>query len=349
MPPIIGKLIDTIAARQPDEVKALIRLLEIAATENREEYRQIVHKELGQFPRFEERKSLLEAGHFCGMDFLQLVHSCGGVGAGGNRKGGTSLQVVTAMLHQLEQWMLISDNGLLSPNAYARYQWNQKRIAAFSSLNILDNVLLGPGFVAQKYSPSVPPIFVKKGDDERTGTGFLASSRFDATGRVIVTAKHNVDRSAGIKFLSFGETSGASYVPLSETWFLHPELDLAAMPVSWTGSPTPIYPLGTPTVLSRTISLGYPRIATTDGPYLLAHGGELNAVVGDYYGEKRLVISNLVAPGNSGGPVLDEAGLCVGMVTNAFETEHEGGVSISNAAIPADAILTFIAQLVSSK
>ena len=104
----------------------------------------------------------------------------------------------------------------------------------------------------------------------------------------------------------------------------------------------PIFPVGTGRVLSRTITLGYPRIATTDAPYLLAHGGELNAVVSNYHGEKRLIISNVVAPGNSGGPVLDEAGLCVGMVVNAFETAHEGGVSVANAAIPSGAILDFI-------
>jgi hypothetical protein len=98
------------------------------------------------------------------------------------------------------------------------------------------------------------------------------------------------------------------------------------MPVSCSESAVPIYPVGRGGVLTRTITLGYPRIATTDAPYLLAHGGELNAVVSNYYGEERLIISNAVAPGNSGGPVLDEAVLCIGMVINAFETTHDGGV-----------------------
>jgi hypothetical protein len=31
------------------------------------------------------------------------------------------------------------------------------------------------------------------------------------------------------------------------------------------------------------------------------------------------------------------------MVVNAFETSHEGGVSVANAAIPSGAILKFIA------
>lgn len=115
------------------------------------------------------------------------------------------------------------------------------------------------------------------------------------------------------------------------------------MPVECSEAPTPIYPVGVARVLARTITLGYPLIATTDAPYLLAHGGELNAIVRNYKGEESLIISNLVAPGNSGGPVLDEAGLCVGMVVRALESKHEGGMSTANAALPSSAILEFIA------
>ena len=75
----------------------------------------------------------------------------------------------------------------------------------------------------------------------------------------------------------------------------------------------------------------------------MAHGGELNASVKSYNGGEHLIISNMVAPGNSGGPVLDEAGLCIGMVVSAFETAHEGGISTANAAIPSGPILDFIA------
>jgi S1-C subfamily serine protease len=79
----------------------------------------------------------------------------------------------------------------------------------------------------------------------------------------------------------------------------------------------------------------------------LAHGGELNAIVSSYHGDQHLIISNLVAPGNSGGPVLDEAGVCVGMVVNSLETTHDGGISTANAAIPSSVVLDFITPFLS--
>ena len=39
--------------------------------------------------------------------------------------------------------------------------------------------------------------------------------------------------------------------------------------------------------------------------------------------------------------MLDEAGLCIGMIVDSFESSHEGGVSIANSAIPAEHILKF--------
>jgi hypothetical protein len=146
-------------------------------------------------------------------------------------------------------------------------------------------------------------------------------------------------------FDNYGSPDGVSYRALAQAWILHPSIDLAAMPVECSKGPIPIYPLGEARVLARTITLGYPRIATAADTYVLAHGGELNAVVTAFDKQDYLIISNVVAPGNSGGPVLDESGICVGMVVRSFETRHEGGVSSANAALPATAILNFIALI----
>jgi S1-C subfamily serine protease len=333
---MISKLLDTIAANPPAEVKALVELMGTAVVDDK--YRQLVNDHLSASPEFQQRRNLLAAGHFSGMDFLQLIHACGG-------GRGTSLHVLTPLLGQLVDWMLVFDLGVAFPNAPVRYQWNKERIATFIALKILDNVLLGPSHAVQKYQQSVPAIFVKKGQDEFTGTGFLATNKANATKHVIVTAKHNVDPTEGITFSGFGSPDGVSYRTLAQAWILHPSVDLAAMPVECSEAPIPIYPVGEARVLARTITLGYPRIATAADTYLLAHGGELNAVVTGFDQQDYLIISNVVAPGNSGGPVLDESGICVGMVVHSFETKHEGGVSSANAAIPATAILNFIASV----
>lgn len=332
---MIGKLEDVIAASPPREVRALIKLMGTVLITH--QYSALVNNELSTFPDFAKRKPLLEAGYFLGGDLVQLVHANGD-------GSGTTVHVVGSLLDHLIEWMLVSDAGVLVPNGLIRYQWNKPQIAQFIALRILDNILLGPTDVAQKYRQSVPAVFVKKDGSDYTGTGFLATNRADAGRFVITTAKHNVDPADGITFVGFNSPQGVSYTPLTKNWTLHPHLDMALMPVTCSEAAIPIYPVGEASVLSRTITLGYPRIATTDGPYLLAHGGELNAIVSSYYGEQRLIISNAVAPGNSGGPVLNEAGLCVGMVVASFETAYEGGsISSANAAIPSSAILDFIA------
>ena len=217
----------------------------------------------------------------------------------------------------------------------------------FSALNILDNILFGRSYIVEKYAPSVPSIHVNKNGTEQIGTAFLVRNHSPGKNHgqtFLVTARHNVDPDEKITFLKFNGL--ASYKALSPTWRFHPERDLAAMPVSTAPTITPIYSLGAAVILSRTISLGYPKISSTDQAYLLAHNGELNAIVTSYLDRKQyLIISNDVAPGSSGGPVLDDAGLCIGMVVRALEGKYEDGVSKANAAIPASDIQEFIASI----
>jgi len=76
---------------------------------------------------------------------------------------------------------------------------------------------------------------------------------------------------------------------------------------------------------------------------LLAHSGEINSEISTYDGDRFLIISQAVSPGSSGAPVLDESGMCVGMVVRALELQYENGRIISsNAAIPAEEMEKFI-------
>jgi S1-C subfamily serine protease len=201
-----------------------------------------------------------------------------------------------------------------------------------------------------KYALSVPAIVVEKDGVERVGTGFLvhnhySGKHFDGIG-CIVTARHNVDPADKIKFLRFAGSASRSFEPTAGNWVLHPDRDIAMLPVKTDATLSPIFPIGMAAVLSRTISLGYPTISSTIQPYLLAHNGELNAVVESYLDHKQyLLISNDVSPGSSGGPVLDDAGLCIGMVVRALEGKYDDGASKANAAIPAKDIQEFIASV----
>ena len=161
--------------------------------------------------------------------------------------------------------------------------------------------------------------------------------------KVLVTASHNVNPEQGVKFLSFETVDDVKITCLQSVWILHQTLDLAIMPISTSGHYSPIHLIAPLDVLSKTISLGYPKISTADRPYLLAHGGELNAIVTSYLDrQKYLIISNNVAPGNSGGPVLNRAGLCLGMVIRSLEGDYEDGSGKANAAIANLDILPFL-------
>jgi S1-C subfamily serine protease len=339
---MIQRLSDTFGINPPQEVEKFFRLFNVVLSDDA--YKALVLAELGDGHDFDQRKLLLEFGNFNIGDLCQLLVAVD------PQKTGVRIPIVSALLRRLLDWALVFDNDFGLANQYARYSWSKEAIGLFRTLDILDNVLLGRQHIVQKYSPSVPAIIVEKDGVERVGTGFLVhdhySGKFFSGRGFIVTAKHNVDREERSKFLRFGGDASLQFEPEGTEWSCHPTLDLAAMRVTTSSQAKPLYPLGDPLVLSPTISMGYPAIATTDGSYLLAHSGELNALVTSYLDKQSyLVISNDVSPGNSGGPVLDDSGLCVGMVIRALETEHEGGTSKRNVALRATEIQQFIHAL----
>ncbi|NOJ40916.1 S1 family peptidase [Bradyrhizobium australiense] len=337
---MLKRLSEQFAPDPPVEYGHLVKLLQIAASET--DYQSLVTKTFSMTPEYERRKVLLLHGHFSRMDFIQLLHSAGDA-------KGTNIRSANELLRRLIEWSLVIDSDF-GFNQEHRFQWSRAAIALFGGLDLIDNVLLGRSHVVEKYSRSIPAIIVRKNGHERIGTGFLTVrggriAPFLGEG-IIVTAKHNVDPADGIDFVKFGDTDGVTYEARQSNWICHSTRDLAAMPVRVTGRAVPIHAMGQASVLSRTISLGYPTISQTDRAYLLAHNGELNAIVSSYLDkQKYLLISNTVAPGNSGGPVLDESGLCIGIVVQALEGQYDGGTSKANAAIPAADIQEFLLSL----
>lgn len=327
----------------PSEAKALLTLMRIVPI--KEAYDSYLQNRLGSHHDYAARETILKSNFFTGAEFLTLLH--GFIDTNSDRSG-VSIDIASILLKKAIEKSLISDNSIVGPMANIGYHWNVDHISKLNELNILDNALLGSIYIAEKYKESVTPIVVQKNGIDHIGTGFLASTSINQTKKIIVTVKHNIDPNEGIIFKNFGE--GSQYSPLLEDWIVHPDIDLALMVVEVKKDITPIYALGDGFVLDTTITLGYPKIATTDAAYLMANLGEVNSVVKTYIAPKRefLIFSNKASPGSSGSPVLDEAGLCIGIVTNAFETDYEGGMTTANAAIPASDIKCFIEGYFSS-
>jgi len=98
-------------------------------------------------------------------------------------------------------------------------------------------------------------------------------------------------------------------------------------------------------VLDDVVIAGYPPIPRTNHAYQVVHRGEINAIVNDYGKNEIVVFSAKTSPGNSGGPLINELGMVVGLVTeqlyekDAFESR---GQLPYFAAIPSKTIIGFL-------
>jgi hypothetical protein len=201
-----------------------------------------------------------------------------------------------------------------------------------------------PEHLVELYKQAVVAVHVEKNGAAHVGTGFLALFQsYDSLRQVVITAKHNVNPKDGIVIEKIENSYGVQTPVQKLNWQMHSAFDLAVSELP--------DPLGTSLlqvsdfapVLSETITLGFPRVPTSDKLFLLAHRGEINARVTSYLRPgPYLLISNAVSPGNSGSPVLARTGLVVGMVTEAFESEEEYGNLRMQAALDGSAIIEFL-------
>ncbi len=72
-------------------------------------------------------------------------------------------------------------------------------------------------------------------------------------------------------------------------------------------------------VLDTILTFGYPPISRIRETPLIVQKGEINAISTNYNGDKCLIYSSVVRPGNSGGPIFSDKGYFVGMVTEHLE------------------------------
>lgn len=69
-------------------------------------------------------------------------------------------------------------------------------------------------------------------------------------------------------------------------------------------------------LVEKVIIFGYPPIPLTSKAFLIANLGEISAEVDNYIdGTDCLILSSITRPGNSGGPVLNEYGKLVGIMS----------------------------------
>ena len=239
--------------------------------------------------------------------------------------------------------------------AQDRYQIDGERLKIFRLTGFIENILYGPSFILKRYAASVPAINVKTKDkDEQSGTGIYCKYKVQDTIRsFILTNRHVVENNCILSV----EAGSVQYECLGEPIMCN-HADLALIEVLPKLEARTVCLLGSdPDTLTDVISLGYPRVPFADGQYAFAHKGEVNGRLKTTMGEQYLAISCHVSPGNSGGPIFDQKGECVGLVAESkislFEPMGGQGkenpvsdAAIYHMAVPADEIDKFLDEAI---
>lgn len=241
-------------------------------------------------------------------------------------------------------WKRLIEHGVLFQSygdaipVYANHTINQRLLASHLNDDTFTNLFYPPAQLIKRYARSVLAVdaISAQGDPVR-GTGFLVGAK---GGIFAVTCKHNVDPSAGLSGVAFTDVNGTAVVVGQA--MLSVELDIAVYPASG-ASNQPVFRLWTEfEVFDEVFTLGYPKVAGAHS-LLVGHRGEVNGKA-ELYLERSpaIIVSNLVAPGNSGGPVLATDGHCVGMTFLWLENQDSSAPSRFSAALPAEPIASFI-------
>jgi S1-C subfamily serine protease len=216
---------------------------------------------------------------------------------------------------------------------------NRGRLAQFLLSDTFLNIFAPPSELLARYRHAIVSIDVTTPRGQSRGSGLIVDT---GTQPMLVTCRHNVDPADGIDVDLIKTSAGAQIIVTD--FRLHPTTDIATMGVR---SPVtgPLLRLSPDVaVFDEVYTLGYPAVPGVLDPGVVAHRGEVNGRVTTYTGggQDLLLISNLISPGNSGGPLLDRDGFCVGMSTQWLEGEYGNERARFSAAIPADVIATWL-------
>jgi S1-C subfamily serine protease len=243
----------------------------------------------------------------------------------------------------------------MSVHGTASFDYNvmlsDENIAAYVRLDCLDNTIRGTNYILSKYSYGLCHIEVENSEGEMYGgTGFIVRvSKQKHTYSFVITNKHVVDP-AFWKINRILVPVGS--ISARKTW-ISSQHDLAAIEIEKTAAQASFNFSISSMHLQNVIAIGYPFVARVDRPVIMVHQGQINGFSDTIDGERLMFISASVSPGSSGGPVLNELGLVVGVTTQSNEGDYcvdVGGErklfrSVHHAAIPADGVITFLDEI----
>lgn len=175
--------------------------------------------------------------------------------------------------------------------------------------------------IAQRLGPSVMPVIVEKQDEsDDVGTGFLIGNS-----STFVTARHVVESMNSVRILS---PSGSELRILSAKVPKDPRIDLAVLLVD-PHATIGLLPLrcAKPNLLDDVLCIGYPPIPGFESvqisdvseinSFVRSSSGRVVGVGKSYLDSQDYFMMNArVKGGNSGGPILNNTGHVVGVLSN---------------------------------
>lgn len=218
---------------------------------------------------------------------------------------------------------------------FADHQINQGLLLWHLRDRTFANLFASPARLPERYAGAVAAVDVLIKGDQSRGTGFVVQEDYR---QFFVTCKHNVDPADGIALEAV--TSVAGDVLQLGDMVLSGRYDIAVARLT-RRIDGPCFVLSDAVeVFDEMFTLGYPMVPRAES-VLLGHRGEMNGRA-NLYMERcpALLISNLVSPGSSGGPVLTRDGHCVGMTIRWLEGEWGEKEKLEkmrfSAALPAE-------------
>jgi hypothetical protein len=297
----------------------------------------------GSSPGNPNHELSLALGYLSLNDFIFYERSLG------NKKG-IPVSIVEIILKRLCQKFILFEQQWLGFGHNMPYILNEGITQFLCSKGLLKNVIFGFSYIVQNYQNSVFKIVVTTDTgDLSMGTGFLVNYQTSEGEKwsIVITNKHVAKYQNGLEVHhKDGQIETHKVIILSE------KSDLAVIVLNSFVNLPSFHLFLEPKILDDIVTVGYPPVPTANDCYQLVHKGEINCFLTNYWNHDYFLFSARTSPGNSGGPVINDMGMVVGIVTEQlFEQEswEKKGQLPYFAAVPSTNILEFLNEQVVSK
>jgi hypothetical protein len=235
--------------------------------------------------------------------------------------------------------VMIKAFGHLPGVPLAQHQIDVAMLSEHLKSDTFVNLFAPASGLVDRYSGAVIAIDVMKNGDKNRGSGFLVQPD-DNGSIVLVTCRHNVDPEENILIERLESASKVEFSIENPT--LSQRYDIACIPVN-TEVVGPVFRLTDDVaVFDDVYTLGFPKVAGAY-PFMAGHHGEVNGFAELYLEQCPVtIVSNYVAPGSSGCPILRSDGRCIGMTIRWLEGDTDGEKTRFSAALPARLIREFL-------